>query len=60
MRESAKAVIRGEIIVEASKKKKQDSKRLSRLENEIKQKEKELSENYSDGLLKQVCELKYS
>ena len=48
-----------QIIAEASKQKKQDCVRLSRLENEMKRKE-ELSQIYSDCLLKQVCELKYS
>ena len=58
--EASKACIRGIIIAEASKRKKQDRETISRLEGKIKQKERELSENYSEDLLKQVCELKYS
>lgn len=58
--EASKAYIRGKIIAEASKRKKQDRETITRLENQIKHKERELSENFSEDLLKQVCELKYS
>lgn len=58
--EASKAFIRGKCIAEASRKKKQDKQTMIELEDEIKQKEGELSENYSEDLLKQVCELKYN
>ena len=58
--EASKAYIRGKIIAEASKRKKQDREKISRLETEIKQKERYLSENFSEDLLKQVCESRYS
>lgn len=58
--EACKAFITGKIIAQASKRKKQDRQTTIGLEDKIKQKERELSENYSEDLLKQVCELKYS
>lgn len=52
--DASKAFIRGKIIAEASKRKKQDREIISKLGDKIKQKERELSENYSEDLLKHV------
>lgn len=56
--EVSKAYIRGKIISYASKQKREQLKRISTLETELRELERKLSMQYSDATLKHVCDLK--
>ena len=56
--EASKAYIRGKLIAQASKKKKDSQADLVRLETQLKDAEKDLAENHDEVNLRKVCELK--
>lgn len=51
--------MRGKIIAYSSKKKKEQIQKVRELEYRLKEVEKKMLENYTDILLKQVCDVKF-
>lgn len=57
--EASKAFVRGKIIAHSSKLKKEHKKKEEKLDEEIRNMEKDLARQYSDHLYQTICNLKY-
>lgn len=57
--EASKAYIRGKIIAQTSRRKRESIDKIKKLEAELSEMEKELAKHYSESLFKNICECKF-
>ena len=57
--EASKAYVRGKIIAQSSKKKRENINAIKKLETELSEMERELARQYSDSLFNNICKCKF-